>query len=631
MTVKTKRNIAAVTGVLLAAAMLLSLAGLHEVRRIVLVISTLIAGYPIGVKALRALLMKAFSIELLVSVAVAGALFIGEYLESAVVSFLFFFGAYLEARTLERTRSSIKKLMDMAPTEATVLRDGQRIRLGVQDVLAGDIVIIQSGDKVAVDGKIISGQGYIHEAAITGEAVPANKKMSDTVYSGTIMDHGYIEVMAEKIGADTTFAKIIELVEEAQESKTKTEKFLDRFAQIYTPAILFLSVIVYLVTRNLEFALTFLVIACPGALVISAPVSIVAGIGNGAKHGVLIKGGDVMEKLSRINAVVFDKTGTLTRGHPEVTGVTSFGMQEEELLRIAAEAELLSEHHLGRCIVNEAANRGLSLGRTPEDAEIIKGRGIRVRIAGQEVAIGSHKLMEDGGLHIPPETGTYAINLEKQGNTVVFVAVDGRIEGVISIADQVRPEAAAAIAALRSAGVREFYMLTGDNRHTAERVALNLGIGHVFSGMLPEEKAAKIQQLKDEGYRVAMIGDGINDAPAIGTADIGLAMGQSGSDVSLETADVVLMADRLDQFAHAFSLAQATVRNMKQNTWFAVGTVGLLLLGVLMQKVFLASGMFIHELSVLLVILNALRLVRYNSSKRQRVVSGASLQIREGV
>ncbi|MBC8080115.1 MAG: cation-translocating P-type ATPase [Gorillibacterium sp.] len=611
---RTKVYVTAVTGFMLGLAYILRLGGFTPYSRSLLLLSTVIAGFPILIKALQALRMKASSIELLVSIAVIGALFIGEYVESAIVSFLFIFGAYLEARTLEKTRASLKSLMDLAPLEATVLRNGEKLIVSIEEVKKGDRVVIHSGGKVPVDGIVVLGQAYLNEATITGESVPANKKIDDRVYSGTSVDHGYIEVIAEKIGEDTTYARIIELVEEAQESKTKAEKFLEKFASLYTPAIVLLSIVLYLFTRNIEFTLTFLVIACPGALVISAPVSIVAGIGNGAKHGVLIKGGEVMERLARIDTVIFDKTGTLTRGRPEVTNVKSFFINENDLLGIVAEAEIVSEHHLGQTIVKEAKARDLALSHKPEDVEIIKGRGIRASIRGQQLTVGNRKLMEESGIPIASEAEAYAIDREMQGNTAIFAGLNGRLEGIISIADQIRPEAMEAIVQLKAAGINHFYMLTGDNRYTAEWVAAKLGIDHVYAEMLPENKAAKVQELKAAGHVVAMAGDGINDAPAIATADVGLAMGISGTDVTMETADVVLMADRLDQFPYAYSLAKATVRNMKQNTFFAVGTVVLLLLGVILQKVFLASGMLIHELSVLIVILNAIRLVQYKGN-----------------
>ncbi|MCR2821566.1 heavy metal translocating P-type ATPase [Lederbergia panacisoli] len=622
MTKKIKTNIAVATGILLLAAFVFHLIGFGQIKDMLLILSTIIAGIPIIMKSIQSLRMRVFSIELLVSIAIIGALFIGEYVESAVVSFLFLFGAYLEARTLEKTRMSIKNLIDMAPLEATILRNGEMVRIGVDEIEIRDHVFIQSGEKVAVDGIVVAGSAFINEATITGEAQPASKKLKDKVYSGTIVDNGYIEVIAEKVGDDTTFAKLIELVEEAQESKTKTEKFLEKFANIYTPAIVMLSIIVFLFTRNIEFTLTFLVIACPGALVISAPVSIVAGIGNGAKNGVLIKGGEIMEKLARVNTIVFDKTGTLTQGKPVVTNIKTYTMNENDLLQIVAEAEIASEHLLGQTIVKEAKERKLSLTTKPEQIEVIKGYGIKAIMYGKQLAIGNRKLMEENGIAPSNEMDTYAMNREKQGNTAIFAAINGNVEGIISIADPIRQDAAQAIKKLRTAGIKEVYMLTGDNRHTAELVAATLGINEVYAEMLPEDKAAKIQELKSRGLHVAMAGDGINDAPAIATADIGLAMGGSGTDVSMETADIVLMADKLDQLAHAYSLSKATVRNMKQNTFFAVGTVLLLLIGVLFQKVFLASGMLIHELSVLIVILNAVRLVRYNKGK-----SGSTLPI----
>ncbi len=330
-----------------------------------------------------------------------------------------------------------------------------------------------------------------------------------------------------------------------------------------------------------------------------------------------------MEKLGKVDTVVFDKTGTLTKGQPEVTDVKAFSMDENALLGLVAEAEVASEHHLGQTIVREAKLRGLSFTNEPEDVEVVKGNGLRAKVKSRVLEVGNRKLMEDSGIVIEPEVEAYAIKKEKQGNTAIFAAADGKAEGIISIADQVRSEAAEAIGKLKTAGVKQVYMLTGDNRHTAELVADKLGIDHVFAEMLPEDKVAKVKELKEKGAHVAMAGDGINDAPAIATADIGLAMGGSGTDISMETADIVLMADKLDQFAHAYSLAKATVRNMKQNTFFAVGTVTLLLIGVLLQKVFLASGMLIHELSVLIVILNAVRLVRYNNGKRAGVRTAA--------
>ncbi|MHA6253053.1 heavy metal translocating P-type ATPase [Oceanobacillus sp. CAU 1775] len=610
---KRKKQITFLTGALLILALILNFSGFYDLRQIVLVVATVIAGVPIFIKAYQSARMKAFSIELLVTIAVIGALFIGEYVESAVVTFLFLFGDYLEARTLEKTRRSLKDLVDMAPQEAEVIRNGETEVIPVEEVIEGDRIIIRSGGKVPVDGSIISGQASLNEAAVTGESVPVSKTLEDKLFSGTIVDNGYVEMIAEKVGDDTTFAKIIELVEEAQESKSKTQKFLDRFANIYTPAVVVLSVLVYVITNNLHLAITFLVVACPGALVIGAPVSNVAGIGNGAKNGVLVKGGEVMDNFSKVDTLVFDKTGTLTKGKPEVTNIKTYNnYNEDELLQIVAEAETISEHHLGQTIVKEAKARNMELVQEPEESEVIKGNGIKVTLAGQVLAIGNRKLMNAEGITIPEDVGTYQIDREKEGNTAIFAAVDGKIAGIFSIADQIREDAKDALANMRQNGIKKIIMLTGDNRHTAELVSKQLGIDEFYAELLPEDKVKYVKELKESGHVVAMAGDGINDAPAIATADIGIAMGEGGTDISMETADVVLMADKLSQYAHAYSLSKSTVRNMKQNTFIAVGVVAVLLAGVLGGVVNLASGMLIHEASVLAVILNAMRLIRFN-------------------
>lgn len=609
-----KNHITAISGILIVLGYIMKLAGMGNTRDIMLIIASILAGIPIAIKAWQALRMRAFSIELLVTIAVIGALFLKEYTESSVVTFLFLFGAYLEARTLEKTRSSLKSLIEMAPQEATVIRDNKEINVPVEDVEVGDRIIVRSGGKIAVDGIIASGKASINEAAITGESVPASKKENDRVFSGTIVDNGYIEMIAEKVGDDTTFAKIIELVEEAQEAKSKAQRFLDKFANFYTPAIVIMSIIVFLITKDLHLSITFLVIACPGALVIGAPVSNVAGIGNGAKNGVLIKGGDVMDRFSKVDTLVFDKTGTLTKGKPEVSDIKVFNnIEENELLKLVAEAETISEHHLGQTIVKEAKLRKIDLSNEPENGEVIKGNGIIAKVEGKKLVVGNRKLMDAENIAVLNEISEYAIEREKKGNTAIFAAVNGEIAGIFSIADQVRDDAKIALTQMRKNGVKKIIMLTGDNRHTAELVAKQLELDEFYAELLPQNKVEYVKKLKDEGRMVAMAGDGINDAPAIATADIGLAMGEGGTDVSMETADVVLMADKLLQFSHAYSLSKATIRNMKQNIFIAVATVFVLLAGVLMGGVHLASGMFIHEASILVVILNAMRLIKFKA------------------
>lgn len=583
-----------------------------------LITASIVAGIPTVLRAWQASLQKMFSIELLVTIAVVGALIIGEYVESAAVTFLFLFGAFLEGRSLEKARASLKSLMELAPLEATVIRDGIRSIINTDEVVENDLVVIQTGEKIPIDGRIVSGKASVNEAAITGESVPASKTKDDQVFSGSILDSGYIEVIAEQVGEDTTFSKIIELVEEAQEGKAKTQRFLEKFATIYTPGIIVLSILVWIITQDIHLALTFLVIACPGALVISAPVSIVAGIGNGARNGILIKGGEVMENLAKINAMVFDKTGTLTKGSPEVTAVKGFGISEADLLLMAAEAEVISEHHLGRAIVKEAERKGLKLVHEPSEVTVLKGRGIEVVLNDKPLYIGNRKGLSQKNIAIDSEVENYATAREKAGNTAVFIADDNKILGVISIADKIREKASKTVHQLRSIGVKQLVMLTGDNQHTANIVGEQLGLDGIYAELLPEDKAEQVKSCMAKGRNIAMIGDGVNDAPALATADVGVAMGVAGTDVAMETADVVLMADNLEKLTHALKLSKATIRNMKQNMFLAVGTVALLLAGVLTKNVNLASGMLIHELSVLLVILNAIRLVRYKPSKRFR-------------
>ncbi|QBP42613.1 heavy metal translocating P-type ATPase [Paenisporosarcina antarctica] len=614
---KYKNKITAISGFLIVFGFALNLLGNSKYVDFTLILATIIASVPISMKAYQALRMKAFSIELLVTVAVIGALFIQEYTESAVVTFLFLFGAYLEVRTLEKTRSSLKNLIDMAPQEALLIRGGENIFVPVEEVIEGDHIIIRAGGKVPVDGSIVIGHAYLNEAVITGESMPASKRIADKVFSGTIVDNGYIEIVAEKVGDDTTFAKIIELVEEAQESKSKAQKVLDKFANIYTPIVALLSIVIFFITRDLHLSITFLVIACPGALVIGAPVSNVAGIGNGAKNGVLIKGGEIMDRFSKVNTLVLDKTGTLTKGKPEVTNIQTFNNYEtDELLRLVALAETTSEHHLGRTIVKEAQKKHINVSYKPKAVDIIKGNGIRAKVDDHVLVVGNRKLMNAEGIMISKEAENFALAREKIGNTAIFSAIDGQIAGIISIADQIREDASMALEEMRKNGIRKVIMLTGDNRHTAALVSNELGLDEFHAELLPEDKVEFIKKLKMQGHVVAMAGDGINDAPAIATADIGVAMGEGGTDISMETADVVLMADKLMQFSHAYSLSKKTMRNMKQNIFIAISIVFVLLIGVLAGNVHLASGMFIHEVSVLIVILNSMRLIRFSEKKQ---------------
>jgi len=579
-----------------------------------MIAAAFVAGYPIALNAFRAIRFRIVGIDALVTVAVVGALIIGEYWEAAAVTFLFMFGAYLEGKTLEKTRSAIKSLLDLAPNTARVIRDDKEIEIPAEDVMKGEIVIIRPGEKIPVDGTVIEGNSYVNQAAITGESIPVSKAIDDTVFSGTVIESGYIKVRADRVGDDTTFSRILQMVEEAQDKKAKTQKFLEVFSKYYTPSIIVLAVLVFIITRDVRLALTLLVIACPGALVISTPVSIVAGIGNGARHGVLMKGGEVIEKLGTVKVLAFDKTGTLTVGKPKVTKIKAFHGEEEELLRLTAIAEGYSEHPLARAILEEADKKFESLP-SPEDSEIIAGHGLKAKAEGRIILVGNRKLMLDNNINISVEIEKYISQEESLGQTVVITADENKVLGVISIADDIREGAIELIKKLKAQGIKKIVMLTGDNKRAAAAISNKLGLDSYYAELLPEGKVEILKKLQSQFGTAAMVGDGVNDAPALASADFGIAMGGAGSDVAMETADVVLMSAELNKLSYAIGLSRATVINMKQNIYFAIAVVILLIIGVLLKFVFLSSGMLIHELSVLLVIINAVRLLAYGEKK----------------
>lgn len=583
--------------------------GYPQVNHGLMTAAALVAGYHIARNAITLIRSRIVGIETLVTVAAAGAIFIGEYWEAAAVTALFALGSFLEAKTLDKTRAAIKSLTDLAPLTATIKTAGGEVEVPAEEVTPGDLVVVRPGGKIPVDGTVVKGYGTVNEAPVTGEPMPVEKASGDRVYSGTVNEAGYFEVITEKAGQDTTFARILSLVEDAQESKSPTERFLNRFSKYYTPGIILLSLAVYLYTRDIEMALTLLVIACPGALVIATPVSIVSAIGNGARRGVLIKGGDHLENAGKVSLVAFDKTGTLTYGRPSVKNLVSFGCSERELIEKAARVEINSEHHLARAVVERAGGRLLPA----DDFKVFPGKGAAGTVDGKVVRLGNRTLMAELGITISPEAEECLQGQESKGYTAILVSEEDRIIGVISVADRVREEAPSAVRELKALGVQKIVMLTGDNRITASAIAAELGISEFRAGLLPQEKVEEIQRYKQQGYVVAMVGDGINDAPALATADVGIAMGAAGTDAALEVADVILMSDRLGMVPYAIGLSRSALRNIKQNVTFAILVVAVLLAGVLGKQVFLASGMLVHEASVMAVILNAMRLLGYKS------------------
>ena len=580
--------------------------------QVTLAVASVIAVIPIAVRAWSALRNKVFSIELLVSIAVIGAFIIGEFNESAIVTFLFLFGSYLESKTLQKTRTAIKGLTDMSPTTATLVNADGTEEVDVDDVDEGDVVLVKTGSQVPVDGVVVEGNGYLNEASITGEARQINKKLNDSVYSGTMVENGYLKIKATQVGDDTTFAKIIELVEEAQDTKSKAEKFIDRFAQYYTPAVLVLAVLVFAFSRDFRLAITVLVLGCPGALVIGAPVSNVAGIGNGAKRGILIKGGEVVDTFAKVDTLVFDKTGTLTEGNTAVTTMHTYTTNADNQLALAAAIEGVSDHPLGQAIVTYAAQKSAGVAPVLDDTETVKGQGICAKVGDQTVVIGNQKMLTAHQIELNPAQLKDLNDLQAGGQSTVIMAVDGQVQLIFGIADTIRPGVKDSLAALKAQGIKKLVMLTGDNQLTAQAVADELNLDEVHANLLPEEKVEYVKKLKADGNTVAFIGDGINDSPSIANADIGIAMG-SGTDVAIDTSDVVLMQSSFPALAHAHGLAKKTVLNTRENIFIAIATVAFLLIGLVFGYIYMASGMFVHEASILVVIFNAMRLINFQT------------------
>ncbi|SES18440.1 Cd2+/Zn2+-exporting ATPase [Gracilibacillus ureilyticus] len=600
-----KNSITLISAILIA----LAFFGRFSIDNWALIIASILGVAPIGIQAYQALKVKVVSIDVLVTIAVIGAVLIQNYEESAIVTFLFLFGSYLEQRTLNKTRSAIKELTELAPESALKqMENGEYEEVDVDDVEEGDILLVKTGAKVPVDGTVLIGEGHINEASITGESVPVRKKVDSEVFAGTILENGTIQIRSDRVGEDTTFGRIIELVEEAQDSKSEAERFIDRFSKFYTPAVLVLGIIVWLFSKDIELAITILVLGCPGALVIGVPVSNVAGIGNGARNGVLLKGSEVINDFSRVDTIVFDKTGTLTIGNPEVAEKEFYGNNPEDVLGYLASVERESDHPLAKAVLQNIGETTLS---TVEETEVIKGGGIVAKIGVHRIAVGNVALMEKENVKLSEKAKKDIVRFEKNGNSLVLAAVDGELKVLMGIRDQIRPGVKKDLQKLKLLGVKNLIVLSGDNQGTVDLVARELELTEAHGHMLPEEKSAYIEQIQAKGQTIAFVGDGVNDSPSLALANIGIAMG-SGTDVAIETSDVVLMNSDFSRLPHALGLTKSTSRNMKQNITIAVGVVLVLLASLLFSEwMNMSIGMLVHEASILMVILNGMRLLRY--------------------
>ncbi len=584
--------------------------------QILMLVIGIIGLIPILMTAISSLKVKLVSIDVLVSLAVIGAIIIGEYNEAAIVTWLFSLGEVLEELTLKKTRKAVADLTKMAPQTALVLQDdGTTEEEDVDFIDPGEKILIKTGDQVPVDGKIVSGSGYLNEANVNGESKPANKKKGDSVYAGTILDDGTLTVETTAAGEDTTFGKIIEMVEEAQDSKSHTEKLINHFAQYYTPAVLVIAIVVGLITKNFKLAITVMVLGCPGALVIGVPVSTVAGIGNGAKNGVMFKGSQVMDATRKVDEIAFDKTGTLTVGYPEVNEIHILNGDRNEIINLAVSIEARSNHPLAKAIAKLSDEKINHI-----TTNTIKGKGISATLENDKYYLGNLALIEEHTF-VNAKLTKVVNKLGNLGNSIViFSNTDQSMLAAFGIKDRLRPESKAALLKLKQLGIKKLVMLSGDNQETAKQIAAELPIDEVHGQMLPADKAQFVKKEQANGHHIAFIGDGVNDSPALANADVAIAIG-SGTDVAVDVADIVLVKNDLRKIDYALAISKRTVLNMNENIAIALLTVLLLFVGLFAGYVEMASGMFIHEFSILVVILNGMRLIKNHSKLDNRQVS----------
>jgi Cd2+/Zn2+-exporting ATPase len=615
----TRRVFVATSGIALAIGLILQT--LHAPAPVTVaayVAAILAGGFYTARRALVSARSRALDINVLMLVAVAGAIVLGEWTEGASVIFLFALAQLLEARAMERARGAIRALMDLAPAEAIVRRGGVETRVGVDEVQVGDVVLVRPGEKIPLDGVVAGGRSHVNQAPVTGESLPVEKGPGDELFAGSINGRGALDVRVERLRRDSTIARIIHLVETAQAQRAPSQTFVDRFARVYTPAVLVLAAAIAVLPPMFAAgpwsvwiyrALVLLVISCPCALVISTPVSVVSALAAAARKGVLIKGGARLERLAAVRCVAFDKTGTLTKGELRVTGVLPVnGASPERILQLAASLEARSEHPIGRAIVEHADADGLAL-MPVHHFEALPGLGARATLDAREVVVGSHRLFEDAGL-CSSEVHDRLEAVPSEGESTVIVGEAGLPLGVISVADTPREAAADAISLLRAHGVQHVALLTGDHEPAARALGAVVGVDEVRADLLPDDKLAAVHALREQHGVLAMIGDGVNDAPALAAADIGVAMGVAGTDAALETADVALMADELLKIPYALRLSRATGRTIRANIGFSLILKGAFLVMAVAGTATLWMAVVADMGASLIVIANALRLLR---------------------
>ncbi|MGA2515588.1 MAG: cation-translocating P-type ATPase [Thermodesulfobacteriota bacterium] len=571
--------------------------------------SLILGGYPIVKSAVKTLLIPDLNVDTLVSIAAIAAAAVGAYREAATVIFIMLLGEFLEGVTVGKTRKAIASLIQLSPKTAWVRREDKEVQVPIEDVNPKEVVIVRPGERIPVDGKIISGCGSVNQSTLTGESIPVEKEVGDKVYCGTFNESGSCEVEATQVAEDTKLAQIKRLILEAQAEKSPTQRVMDRFSRYFIPAIILIALATFVVTGEILRAITILIVACPCALVLGTPTAVVAAIGNAARQGILIKGGAYLEQMGRLKTLLLDKTGTLTHGRPKVVEINALdGMDGKEVLYWAAIAEKRSEHPLARAITEKAEELGLSVPH-PQSFENFRGKGVKVQWNSKTIIVGSSEMMKGEGVEIPESARALLESKQSEGMTPLLIAADRRLLGIISIADTLREGAKEAIDKIRKQGVSEIWMLTGDSVLVADRIGRELGIRYEAK-LLPEEKVLRVKEWKKQGQVVAMVGDGVNDAPALAAADIGIAMGAVGTDVAIETADIALMTDDLEKIPAVVRLSRKALRVIKENLVFALIFNTIMVILSAQGWVTMILGAVVHQASSLLVILSSMRLLR---------------------
>ena len=569
-------------------------------------IAVLILGGPIVWNAAKGLRELQTNVDELVSLAIVASVFIGEYQAAAVVAFIMVLGSLLEKFTSERARSAIHSLIKLNPDQATLLIDEEEIPVPIKDVKQGDLALIRPGERIPVDGLIIRGEAAVNQSSLTGESMPVDKKPGDQVYAGTVIYSGMLVVQVERAGEESTLGRLIQLVQDAESVKAPILRAADRYAKYFTPVIIALSILVFLFTRDINRAVTLLIVGCPCAFILAAPTAVTASLGNAAKHGVLIKGGAFLEELGRIDAVLFDKTGTLTTGEPVVAKIVPFAPHSENsLLALAASAEKYSEHPVARAIL-KAAQEAECMLREPESFRQIVGSGIEALVDGKPVFVGA---VQEG------DPDYDKVKNEDHSGTVLIVRQSEKALCYLAVSDQIRADVGVVIENLGKIGIKKIALLTGDGFAAASGISKQAGIEEFYTTLLPGQKLEYIRGLQQQNYKVAMVGDGINDAPSLAAADIGIAMGAMGTDVALDAADIALMNDELDKIPFSLRLGKTTLNTVNFNIAFAMVFNFLAIIGSGLGYLHPISGAVVHNIGSVFVVINSARLIRKTFSK----------------